>query len=407
MNLQNYNLDIGYALGNGMVLRSITGYNDTDLEITSVPSAADVFFRQDNRMDGDFMQEFRLEMNEEIAGLTGVASLFYGDFDQHSESYILYYQAFPVQDGTFDNSTETWAAYADFRYRLTDSLSLLFGGRYQDDTVRNQADVESALSGGSQYDLESGFDMFLPKAGLSLDITDNQTVAATASRGYRQGFAERRLGSEAGLVDVDPEFVWAYEIAYRISALNNRLLLGANVFYNDYTDQQITVTNPDFAPLTNTMNAGDSESWGAEIEAQLAFDNGLRIYGSLGLLETELGDFPAEDCSNGSCDGNQYSEAPEVTASLGGEYRHDSGFFASLAASYTDSFYRSVDNADDLEVDSSFVVDAKIGYDFGHFRVSAYANNVFDEEYLTGISNANSAFIGDPRAMGVEVTAAF
>ncbi|CAA0108751.1 Ferric-pseudobactin BN7/BN8 receptor [Halioglobus japonicus] len=407
MDLQNYNVDIAWDMGDGVILRSTSGYNDTDLKISSVPSSED-YFRDDHRKDGDFMQEFRFEMNEEIAGFTGVAGLFYGSFEQKADSNIRYIQngtPYFVQLGKFDNTTDTWAVYADLRYRLTGPFSLIIGGRYQDDSVRNSGEVELVPAGGSAYDLDSDFNVFLPKAGLALDLTDTQTLAFTASKGYRQGFAQTLVGTNE-INDVDPEYVWSYEIAYRISALQSKLLLGANLFYNDYTDQQVAVTDPEFAPLANTLNAGDSESWGAELEAQYALGNGLSLYGAVGVLKTKLGDFPADVC-DGGCDGNQYSEAPEVTASLGGDYRHSSGFFASIATSYTGEFYRTIINSADTEVDSSFVVDVKLGYDFGHFRVSTYVNNVLDENYLTGINSENSAYAGDARAMGVEVLAQF
>lgn len=408
MDLQNYNADISWDMGNGLTLRSTTGYNNTELKIDSVPSSP-TYFREDKRKDGDFMQEFRAELNEAIMGFTGVAGLFYADFDQKVDSNIQYTSNGVLtftQIGSFHNRTETWAAYADLRYRLTDRLSLLAGGRYQKDSVRNAGDVELIPAGGSAYDLDSDFDVFLPKLGLSLDVTDNQTLALTASRGYRQGFSETLVGTNE-IVDVDPEYVWSYEIAYRISALGGRLILGSNVFYNDYTDQQVAVVEPQFAPLSNTFNAGDSSSWGAELEAQYGFEFGLRLYGSLGLLKTELGDFPFEDCPDQRCDGNQYGEAPEVTASFGGDYRHSSGVFGSIATSYTGEFYKGIINSDDLEVGSSVVVDAKIGYDFGLFQVSAYANNLLDENYLTGINSPNEAYVGDARAMGVEVLATF
>ena len=408
MDLRNYNAELSWDMGGGVILKSTSGYNDTDLKIGSVPSS-ETFFRNDHRKDGDFMQEFLVEVNEDTHGITGVAGLFYGAFDQKVDSDIQYYLGGTptfIQNGTFDNRTDTWAAYVDLRYRLTGPLSLILGGRYQRDSVHNSGNVATVPAGGSHYDLDSDFNVFLPKLGLSMDVAGNQTVAVTASRGYRQGFAETLVGSDE-TIDVDPEYVWSYEIAYRISTLNSKLLAGANLFYNDYTDQQVAVVNPEFAPLSNTVNAGNSESWGAELEAQYIFDFGLRLYGAVGLLKTKLGDFSFEGCPQGNCDGNQYGEAPELTASFGGEYTHASGMFGSIATSYTGEFYSGIVNSGSLEVDSSFVVDARIGYDFGWYRASVYANNVFDEHYMTGIISPNEAYVGDPRAMGIEVSTRF
>ena len=81
--------------------------------------------------------------------------------------------------------------------------------------------------------------------------------------------------------------------------------------------------------------------------------------------------------------------------------------FGSIATSYTGEFYSGIVNSGSLEVDSSFVVDARIGYDFGWYRASVYANNVFDEHYMTGIISPNEAYVGDPRAMGIEVSTRF
>ena len=149
-----------------------------------------------------------------------------------------------------------------------------------------------------------------------------------------------------------------------------------------------------------SVPSGNSESWGAELEVQYQFDIGLRLYGAVVLLKTKLGDFSFQGCSGDNCDGNQYGEAPELKASFGGEYNHASGIFGSIATSYTGEIYQGIVNSDDLEVGSSFVVDARIGYDFGRYRVSAYANNLLDESYMTGIISPGGAyaFIGLERS---------
>lgn len=411
MTADNYNADIAFDVQEGLLLRSITSYYDSDLEISSVPGSPSLD-RDDHREDGDFTQEFRVEMAEGDSRVSGVAGLFYGSFEQDVDSYILYYNSLVVQDGTFHNETETWAAYADLRYRFTDRLSLIAGGRYQDDRVKNAANLQSDL-GDQVSDRKADFDEFLPKLGLSLDLTPNQSLGLTASKGYRQGFAEARFGDESDIETVDPEYLWAYEIAYRVSALDNRLLLGANVFYNDYQDQQIAVDSPEFPGFVYTDNAGDSESWGLELETQYNAGNGFTAYASLGLLKTELGDFDDVECDGGSCSGNEFSEAPEVTGALGGSYQHSSGLFISLATNYTGEFYRNIANGDDLEVDDVFLVDTMIGYQYHNYRVSLYVDNVFDEDYLTGITfeptatTPGEATVGDGRAWGVDIQAEF
>ncbi|MEM1155939.1 MAG: TonB-dependent receptor, partial [Pseudomonadota bacterium] len=172
-------------------------------------------------------------------------------------------------------------------------------------------------------------------------------------------------------------------------------------------DQQVEVLNPDVSPSPFTLNAGDSEAYGAEFEANVNFGYGFTAYAALGLLDTELGAIPSDDCPGGSCDGNAYPQAPEVTASLGGAYEHDSGFFASIATSYTDDYFQEIENEPGIEVDDVFLVNLVAGYEYRNYRVSVYANNVFDEDYLTSIFSEDQASIDDGRAIGVEVQADF
>ncbi|MEQ9607875.1 MAG: TonB-dependent receptor [Kiloniellaceae bacterium] len=410
MDVLNYNADVSYAFDNGMVLRSITAINDTDLNINSAP-ASPVFFRNDNREDFDITEDLRLEINDEIFGLSGVIGVFYGDFDQKVDTRIDAYGAV-FQEGDIRNQTETLAAYADLRYRFLEDFVLIAGGRFQHDKVRNLVDTDSDYTGPSFSDMEASFDVFLPKIGLGYDISPTQSVAVTAARGYRQGFTEILVGTGDQVNAVDPEFMWTYELAYRLETSGNRLQLGANLFFNDYTDHQITVTDPVFAPLSNTRNAADSISYGAEVEGRYNFGNGLQVFGSLGLLKTEFGDFPDAECepSGGNCEGNSFPEAPAVTGALGGVYRHDSGFYGAVSANYTDDYYvrGDVNNMAEVEIESRILANAKIGYAGEHFGFSLYVDNIFDKDYLTGRSTSgNTATIGDGRTVGVEARLRF
>ena len=404
MTADNYSLDLGYEISDGVTLRAVSAFTDTDLEISSAPSST-AFFRRDNRQDGDFTQEFRLEIDRPMAGFTGVAGIFYGGFEQETDSFIAF-NGITVQDGVVENETETWAAYADLRYALSDRTTLIVGGRLQDDTV--SVSVGDDFSVGAGIDESTEDTEFLPRLGLSFAPSEDQTVTASVNRGYRQGFTERRVTSAGTTIAaVDPEFLWAYEVAYRHELFSDRLLLGINVFYNDYEDQQITVSDNAIGLFPATLNAGESESYGLELEAQYDNGRGFSAYAALGLLETEIGTFTDTNCEGGTCEGNAYSEAPEVTASIGGSYFHASGLYGSLAISYTDDFFQSINNADDIRVEGYTLVDCKIGYRYGGARISLYANNVFDEDYLLGLVSENEGSVGDGREVGVEILAEF
>ena len=85
------------------------------------------------------------------------------------------------------------------------------------------------------------FNRFLPKIGVTYDMTPNQTVGFTFARGYRQGFADNYpfQGPFFGIYRVAPETLDSYEVSYRSRWLDDTLQLNANFFYYDYTNQQV------------------------------------------------------------------------------------------------------------------------------------------------------------------------
>ena len=109
-------------------------------------------------------------------------------------------------------------------------------------------------------------------------------------------------------------------------------------------------------------------------------------------------------------EGNQFPESPTVTFSLGGIWRHENGFFVGADLSYTDGYYSAGDLANTAGrfVDSFTLVNAELGYESEHFSVTAFAKNIFDEQYLTGIlEGGTEAVIGDGRTFGLRLKGQF
>lgn len=421
----NYIADISYDLTDTLTLRSISAFIDTDAEIFGAPGST-VFFRDDLRDGKDFTQDLALEIDDsDGTGLSGVVGFFYGDFTQDIETDIqVDLGAFttgtpngiiiPFQTGTSSAETRSIAVYADLRYNFYGPFSLLAGLRYQHDRVRNANNTVDALTGPSIFDIEAEFDVFLPKAGLAFDIDDTQSIAATASRGYRQGFTENIVGTTLQN-DVDPEFVWTYELAYRYQ--NNGITFGANAFFNDYTDQQVTIINQNFLPFNNTFNVGSSRSYGVEFEGRYDNGNGLSIFAALGLLKTEIETLRDPNLANnicgasgGDCAGNEFPEAPSVTAALGGIYRHDSGFYGTADLSYTGSYFsgNDINNTAAREIGSIFLVNAGVGYETENFQAQFYVKNLLGNNFVTDInSTLTGAAVGEGRTFGAELTVRF
>lgn len=311
----------------------------------------------------------------------------------------------PFQQLQAKNKSETTALYADTRYEFVDRWTLLAGGRLVHDKV--SANYTGSLLDASTFGYvpltennSVSNTEFLPKIGLAFELDENQNLAATISKGYRPGYSELIIGT-TDINTVRPESLWAYELAYRSKWLEDRLQVNGNVFYYDYTNQQVPIEfDPRFPAQTISLNAAESHSYGAEIEVRYGFDSGLELFSGLGLMKSKF--------DKGDFKGKEFPEAPSLTASFGGVYKHESGFFAGGDVSFTDGYYSKGDVKNVRALDSFTVVNANIGYEKDNLKITAFARNLFDEEYLTSISsNGNLATIGDGRSFGVRVNATF
>lgn len=429
----NYASDLSYELVSGLTLRSVTAYADTQSIIKTAEGAA--FSRFGDHTDSkDFTQDLRLEIANEGNGLSGVVGLYYGYFERDNfgdHTAVLDYffsglglpdYPIPYYSGTIRSETTGMAAYADLRYRL-DRWSFIGGGRLLRDTVKTEEDavqlnLNSVFVGPPAYDDLEGstratFKEFLPKLGLTYDLTANQTIGATFTQGYRTGFQQIIRTPAVDIVStVDPEYVDTYELSYRSNWMDRTLEFNANVFYNDYTDQQIVVLNQVYS-VTGIFNAGSSYSYGAEFETRWRPISPLQLYANLGLLRTEFEEF---DSPQGDFAGNEYPEAPAYTIALGGMYKAPSGWFAGADVRHTDGYYSNgnVSNVSTGYVDSYTVVDARVGWEWENYTLTLFAKNLFDEDYLTSVNTVDGGllspdygFIGDARTVGVTLRGEF
>lgn len=430
--VMRYVAELNYDFGDGLRLTSVSAFSDTNVSIQSPAGGA--FDRDDTRDAKDFSQDLRLSFDADGIGLSGVVGFFAGHFETDLSSNISTNLLAPfiptaiVQQLEGVNETTNFAAYADLRYELTDNLTLLAGGRILRERVAAEFDgialdigaTQTAIGTclvlgctptavfGSLAEKNSTTDtVALPKIGLAFDLTEDHTIAATVSRGYRAGFSEAVPGVTA-VNRVDPEYLWSYEIALRTRWLDDRLEINANGFYYDYENQQIPTLNPAFPGQVVTANSGESHAYGLELDARFQATEELTIFGAVGLLKTE---FDRGVTSAGqNLAGSEFPEAPSITASIGGVWRDASGFFASADASYTDDYFSfgSAPNVAQQKIDGFAVVNAQVGYDFGGASVAVYARNLFDNDYLTFRSAAGTqASISDGLMAGVTVRARF
>ncbi|MEM9208592.1 MAG: TonB-dependent receptor [Pseudomonadota bacterium] len=350
-----------------------------------------------------------------------------------------------------DIEIENFALFGEFDYDFSDRWTLTAGLRYDsEDIAQNVFDetiapalaigdplIDQVLAGVSAQfsnavaitDVDNDFDAWLPKLAVTYNWTDSVSTSFTYQRGYRagglsinifraalapQGASQDDLQA-AGIVNsFDPEFTNNYEFALRSQFMDGRATLNANLFYIDYTDQQVNVQLSQNPLDTLTENVGESELFGFEVEYSLLVADGFEIGGNLGYVSTEFteGGGILDNVIGGGLDltGLEFSYAPQVTAGAYGRYEWESGWFVNGRIRYEDESFSQFDNNPLAVNDNYTLVDLIGGYQTDRWRGEIFINNALDEDYFTAnFGPAPNAIniAGAPRTIGGRFVVSF
>ncbi len=128
-----------------------------------------------------------------------------------------------------------------------------------------------------------------PKFGLSYQVTPNDLVYATASKGYRAGNVNpagtytqcapdlAAIGRPTPLTYTS-DAVWSYEGGAKLR-LFDRMQLNSSLYYIDWQDPQLTVRLQ--CGFTYVTNAKHAVSKGGDIDTQIRVIGGLTLNGSV------------------------------------------------------------------------------------------------------------------------------
>ena len=359
-----------------LTIESITAYRrfdfDLNLDTDGSPLAIlDIYLDQRQRQ---FSQELRATyaVPDRVAVTAGL--YYFHDRDVTVSGYddgaaTLF--GFPVTAFGFPTSsladtrqtTDSYAAFADATVELTPELSLGAGLRYTHEKRSSSRAFEfffdprvsvignpppflqGAGIAGRPISGSADFDAFTPRASISYQPDRDLLLYASASRGFKSGGFDGRANSDFGFRPFRPEYVWAYEGGIKKSWAGGRVTTNLAVFYNDYTDQQVTSFGAD--PVTGVFaslftNAAAARSFGLEFELAARLADGLDLTGSVGLLDAKYRRFEqlvggvATDVSD-----RRVVNAPDFNASLGLTYTRPLGGGDLSGVFHVDGAYRS------------------------------------------------------------------
>ncbi|MHA7816896.1 MAG: TonB-dependent receptor [Pseudohaliea sp.] len=332
---------------------------------------------------------------------------------------------------------EILSAFADVTWAVNDALELTVGLRYIDETREsgfsaiapnstilgflglNQPLLPVVNTDGVIVSADGSFDDWLPRFNALWRMDDNTNLYATVSKGRRSDVidvvaATGATGNPvADVTEVPAEIVWNYELGAKGSSDDRRVSWNVSVFYQDYSDFQVTLQ--DDAGNFFTANAGSATNLGVEADVRALLGASVELFANAAWIDAEIDD----DASNGTLAGNRFRLQPEWTASTGLFLDHplagDMRLTGSLVYSWRSEVFFEPENAPiaglPIEEDAYGLLNARLGIaNPGRgWELSVFASNLLDEEYLvdagnTGGSFGNPTFVaGPPLFWGVQL----
>jgi iron complex outermembrane receptor protein len=193
----------------------------------------------------------------------------------------------------FHNETYSAAGYLQGDYHVTDKLTFTLGARYTDERKYYDVNALSSAAGATGYDTADVVadgnanhlhtDKFTPRIALQYKLTPDIMTFISATEGF-QGGGWNSLTQSAQLVTAfRPETVWTYEGGVRTEWLEKKLILNADVFYNNVDNYQLITLGPGGGANFVTENAASMEAYGLEVDATYHPIRDLTLSGTLGL----------------------------------------------------------------------------------------------------------------------------
>jgi iron complex outermembrane receptor protein len=377
-------------------------------------------------------QELRISGNLKKIDLT--FGLFYLDQKTNEDARVdLPYVGFDFIHGPDLVPATNKAAYANAAIHLTQKLDLSLGLRYSEDTksytfhrhnpdgtlpqpcttvlfweAGNPANPNPSNCGvfgldGLMSDFSSNHTDY--RLVLSDNLNDNVMVYGQLSTGYKAGGVNARPFFPSQLHSFKPETLDSYEFGLK-STLNRTLRLNTAIFYNDYKDIQLALTNCYWAPAgqqtpcASQDNAGSAHVQGFEIEAE--YNPGrFSLDASYSLLDFKY------DKVGGDVTLDMISPfTPKNKASMGLQYEFGLGKHGTITprldVSYTDKVYSAAVNAPTNLIDGYSLANVRVTWrsENDSWRVGLEGTNITDKYYYLTLfdlsRNAAGYIAGQP-----------
>jgi len=446
-----------WRMNDTVTFKSVTAWRDGDtsgagIDFDGLPQPIlDIpGYYADEQLTQEFQLLFQGERWQGVAGLFYMDASAEGAFDTVLGLVTLAPPPAPAGMTTFTGGsvdTRSIAAFADFSYDVTDQFSISVGGRWTRDkkTVDQLRQVylgikspffgnAGAIAAGppnTDYTASDTYEEFTPRVSASYKFTPDLTGYASYGRGFKSGGFDMRGDASLYPETVNgyaPELVDTYELGLKGSLADGRINFATALFKSEYTDQQITsqIFVPPASVASFVDNAGSSEIWGWELEAQAWITRNLAARLTLGYLDARFNEFVTLNTTTGvredMADERDFQNTPDWTANLALPYSVDLGqgrgsVIFTPSASYRGATQMFEQALPLLDQGAYWLYDATLLWtaENGRYRVGLSGRNLSDERYRAGgynfagavTGNSVIGFYGAPRTVTLNLTANF
>jgi len=289
-------LRFDWHLSDTITLTSLTAYqaykmnlvNDFDYDVQQLEQ-----FHTDEKSD-TFSEEIRLAGDNGRFRWTFGGNYFFDDLN-HVESddftggpvEFIIAPPFPVHSAHV--KTTSAAAFAQGNFDITDQLTMTGGLRYTYDRRVYRSINANQFPGfdnfdsadkvaNPDWDTKPHSDNLSYLLSLDYQVTPDIMLYGSHSTGYRSGGIQGRASSAAqAAANYDPEHAKQYEIGFKSTLFDRRLLLNIAAYHIDYKDAQINQI-PLNSPFDIIRNAARAKFEGIEVESTVKFTNSLSAH---------------------------------------------------------------------------------------------------------------------------------
>ena len=393
---------------------------------------------------GAYYSKEKIELENEF--IWGSQGSFGGIFFWHAPNYRAYL-------ASFEQETESMAAFAQGTLHINDRLALTLGGRYTDDQkdgslVNDQPvapggpPIPTVFPLGFVYDYDAQKDDSEPTytASLQYDFAENVMGYVSYTHGYKSGgismtrdaagtqFLLTPGGPVGPLPGQDPTFdketADSVEIGLKSDLLDQRLRLLVAAWHTQFDDLQVQVLRPaDGAFAVSTAKGATSQ--GVELEGTLAVTEALTLNASVQWLDATYDNGTGTLSGVADLDGQDLPFASEWTGTVGANFETPVSDALTLFLN-GNVFMRSDQRLSaeilsyDTEQDSYALLTLRAGVKTpdDKWELAAWCRNCTDESYAVSkfripfdgnlfFAATTFSHVGTPRIMGVTGTYRF